>query len=41
MKQPHDSQVGWQLLKRTLDTVTILTADKGYDWWLLRQKPSS
>ena len=38
MKQPHDSQVGWQLLKRNLDKVTILTADKGYDWWLFRQK---
>ena len=38
MKQPHDSQVGWQLLKRNLDKVTVLTADKGYDWWLLRQK---
>jgi len=38
MKQPHDTQIGWQLLKRNLDKVTILTADKGYDWWLFRQK---
>jgi IS5 family transposase len=38
MKQPGDSQVGWQLLKRNIDKVTILTADKGYDWWLFRQK---
>jgi len=38
MKQPHDTQIGWQLLKRNLDRVTILTADKGYDWWLFRQK---
>ncbi len=38
MKQPHDSQIGWQLLKRNLDKVSVLTADKGYDWWLLRQK---
>ncbi|MDL0137889.1 IS5/IS1182 family transposase, partial [Halobacterium salinarum] len=26
MKQPHDTQIGWQLLKRNLDKVTILTA---------------
>ena len=38
MKQPHDSQVGWQLLSRNLDKLTIVTADKGYDWELLRQK---
>jgi len=38
MRQPHDTQSGWQLLKRNLDKVTILTADKGYDWWLFRQK---
>ncbi|SNR57785.1 Transposase and inactivated derivatives, IS5 family [Halorubrum vacuolatum] len=38
MKQPHDSQIGWQLLKRNLDKVHVLTADKGCDWWLLRQK---
>jgi len=38
MKQSHDSQIGWQLLKRNIDKVNILTADKGYDWWLLRQK---
>lgn len=29
MKQPHDSQVGWQLLTRNLDRRDILTADKG------------
>ena len=38
MKQPHDSQIGWQVLKRNLDNVNVLTADKGYDWWLFRQK---
>ena len=38
MKQPHDSQIGWQLLTRNLDKLTIVTADKGYDWELLRQK---
>jgi len=38
MTQPHDSQVGWQVLKRNLDNLSIITADKGYDWWLLRNK---
>ena len=37
MKQPHDSQIGWQVLKRNLNNVSVLTADKGYDWWLFRQ----
>jgi IS5 family transposase len=40
MKQPRDSQVRWQLLTRNLDKLSVLTADKGYDWELLRQKPS-
>lgn len=38
MKQPHDTQIGWQVLQRNLDRVTKLTADKGYDWWLFRHK---
>ena len=38
VKQPHDSQIGWQLLTRNIDKVSVLTADKGYDWWLLRQR---
>jgi len=38
MKQPHDSQVAWQLLTRNLDKLSILAADKGYDWELLRHK---
>jgi IS5 family transposase len=38
MKQPHDSQIAWQLLTRNLDKLTILAADKGYDWELLRHK---
>ena len=38
MKQPHDSQVGWQLLKRNIDKLTKVAADKGYDWELLRHK---
>jgi IS5 family transposase len=38
MKQPHDSQIGWQLLKRNLDKLTKVTADEGYDWELLCHK---
>ena len=38
MKQPHDTKIAWQLLTRNLDKLTILTADKGYDWELLRHK---
>lgn len=38
MTQPHDSQVGWQLLKRNLENLSTITADKGYDCWLLRNK---
>jgi len=38
MKQPHDSKIAWQLVKRNFNKLGILTADKGYDWWLLRQR---
>jgi IS5 family transposase len=38
MKQPHDSKIGWRMVKRNLGKLDILTADKGYDWWLLRQR---
>ena len=38
MTKPHDSQVGWQVLKRNLDNLSTITADKGYDWWLLKNK---
>ena len=38
MKQPHDSQIGWQVLTRSLDTLDTITADKGYDWDGLREK---
>lgn len=38
MKHLHDSKVGWQMMKRDLDKLTVLTADKGDDWWLLRQR---
>ncbi|MEF8772752.1 IS5 family transposase [Halodesulfurarchaeum sp.] len=32
MKQPHDTQIGWQVLRRNLDLVETITADKGYNW---------
>jgi IS5 family transposase len=32
MKQPHDTQVGWQVLVRNLDALSTFAADKGYDW---------
>ena len=38
MKRPHDTQIGEQLLKRNLDQVETITADKGYDWMELREK---
>ena len=38
MTQPHDSQIGWQVLKRNLNKLSTITADKGYDWWLLRNR---
>ena len=38
MKQPHDTQVGWQVLVRNLDALTTVAADKGYDWEILRTK---
>lgn len=38
MKQPHDTQIGWQVLTRNLDQLETVVADKGYDWDALRQK---
>jgi len=38
MKQPHDTQVGWQVLTRNLDKLTALAAGKGYDWERLRTR---
>ncbi|WP_425499675.1 IS5 family transposase [Halorarum halobium] len=38
MKQPHDTQVGWQVLVRNLDVLGTVTADKGYDWEELRTR---
>lgn len=35
-KQPHDSQVGRQVIERNLDQLSILTGDKGYDATELR-----
>jgi len=32
MKQPHDTQVGWQVLVRNIDKLTAVAGDKGYDW---------
>jgi len=32
MKQPHDTQVGWQVLVRNLNALNTVAADKGYDW---------
>jgi IS5 family transposase len=38
MKQPHDTQVGWQVLVRNLDVLGTVAADKGYDWEELRTR---
>lgn len=38
MKQPHDTQVGRQVLTRNLSRLEIVTADKGYDWDDLREQ---
>lgn len=35
-KQPHDTQIGWQVLTRNLEDLSTITADKGYDWGDLR-----
>jgi IS5 family transposase len=36
MKQPHDTQVGRQVLRRNLAQLETVTADKSYDWDALR-----
>ena len=38
MKQPHYTEVGWQVLVRNLDNLTALVADKGYAWEALRTR---
>ena len=38
IKQPHDTQVGRQVLTRNLSRLQTVTADKGYDWDNLRKE---
>lgn len=38
MKQPHDTQIGRQVLTRNLAKLNTVVADKGYDWDDLRQE---
>jgi hypothetical protein len=38
MKQPRDTQIGWQVLRRNLDEVMAVAANNGYDWEILRTK---
>ena len=38
MKQPDDTQVGGQVLRRNLDHLQTITAVKGYDWDALRHR---
>jgi IS5 family transposase len=38
MKQPHDTQVGQQVLRRNLEQLKTITADKSYDWDALRHE---
>jgi len=34
--KPHDTKIGWQVLRRNLRQISTITADKGYDWADLR-----
>lgn len=38
MMQPHDTQIGWQVLTRNLDQLEIVVVNNGYDLDALRQK---
>jgi len=38
MKQLPDTKIAWQIVERNLDKLSVLAADKGYDWELLRHK---
>ena len=38
MKQPHDTQIGRQVLTRNLQRLDTVAADKGYDWDALRHE---
>lgn len=37
MKQLHNTQIGWQVLKRNLHRAKTPTVDKGYDWIKFRK----
>jgi IS5 family transposase len=34
--KPHDTRIGWQVLRRNTSRISTITADKGYDWDDLR-----
>lgn len=34
--KPHDTKIGWQVLRRNMNRFSTITADKGYDWDDLR-----
>jgi IS5 family transposase len=38
MKQPHDTQVGWQVLVRNFEKLTAVAADIVYDWEAFRTR---
>jgi len=38
MNYPHDTQIGWQVLRRNLDQLHTVAADKGFDWDDVRHK---
>jgi IS5 family transposase len=38
MNYPHDTQIGWQVLRRNLDQLNTVAADKGFDWDDVRHK---
>jgi IS5 family transposase len=38
MKQPHDTQVGWQVLVRNSEKLSAVGADTGYDWEAIRTR---
>ncbi len=35
--KPHDTQLGWQVVRRNVGDLTSLAADKGYDWMEFRE----
>jgi IS5 family transposase len=36
VRQKHDCRIAWQVLRRNIDNLEKVVADKGYDWNLLR-----